>query len=136
MKRSILVVDDEMDMRQLHKRSLEPDLDCKTHTADSGEMALQILSKQSFDLVLANIRMQSMDGLELLELIKRANPDQTVVMFTGEELIYDPQTSGRLLLSFSNFQADELIVDLNNAEVPVAVMFGTTINSSVGVVAD
>ncbi len=83
MKPTILVVDDEKDMRQLLKRSLEPDLNCRVDTAASGEIGLQMLSKQPFDLVLADIRMQAMDGLELLELIKRANPDQTVVMITG-----------------------------------------------------
>jgi len=83
MARSILVVDDEIDMQQLLKRSLEPDLDCRVETASSGEMALQMLEKSRFDLVLADIKMPGMDGLELLELIKRETPDVTVVMMTA-----------------------------------------------------
>lgn len=83
MKRFILVVDDEKDMLQLLKRSLTADLDCIVETASSGENALQWVTKKSFDLVLADIRMPGMDGLELLELIKRQDPDQTVVMMTA-----------------------------------------------------
>ncbi|MBW2410221.1 MAG: sigma-54-dependent Fis family transcriptional regulator, partial [Deltaproteobacteria bacterium] len=83
MRKSILIVDDELDMLQLLKRSLEPDLKCRIRTAQSGKDALQIIAKQSFDLVLADIKMPEMDGLELLELIKRDYPDMTVVMMTA-----------------------------------------------------
>jgi len=83
MDRTILVVDDEIDMQKLLKRSLEPALECKVETASSGEMALQMLAKSRFDLVLADIKMPGMDGLELLELIKRDTPDVTVVMMTA-----------------------------------------------------
>jgi DNA-binding NtrC family response regulator len=83
MKRSILIVDDEQDMLDLLKRSLEPDLDCRVATATSGEDALKRLATGSFDLVLADIKMPGMDGLELLEIVKRNNPQQTVVMMTA-----------------------------------------------------
>jgi DNA-binding NtrC family response regulator len=83
MAGTILVVDDEIDMQKLLKRSLESALDCRVETASSGEMALQMLAKSRFDLVLADIKMPGMDGLELLELIKRATPEVTVVMMTA-----------------------------------------------------
>ena len=66
MNRQILIVDDEMDMLQLLKRSLEPDLNCKVETALSGGQALKLLERKIFDLVLADIKMPGMDGLELL----------------------------------------------------------------------
>ena len=83
MNKKILIVDDESDMLELLKRSLEPDLDCRIETASSGKDALEMISKQGFDLVLADIKMPEMDGLELLALIKRDYPDLTVVMMTG-----------------------------------------------------
>jgi DNA-binding NtrC family response regulator len=83
MKRTLLVVDDELDMLQLLKRSLEPDLNCRVETASSGEMALHALAEKTFDLVLADIKMPGMDGLQLLELIKKDIPDLTVVMITA-----------------------------------------------------
>ncbi len=83
MDRSILIVDDEPDMLQLLKRTLAPELGCTVETASSGEMAMQILSHKLFDLVLADIKMPGMNGLELLDLIKRTMPGLTVVMMTA-----------------------------------------------------
>jgi DNA-binding NtrC family response regulator len=83
MKPRILVIDDEVDMLRLLKRSLEPDLGCRVEIADSGESGLGHLSRQSFHLILMDIKMPGMDGLELLELIKKDHPDQTVVMMTA-----------------------------------------------------
>ena len=83
MAKSILIVDDEVDMLQLLKRSLEPELDCRITMAHSGQQALEQLTEQPYDLILADIKMPGMDGLTLLERIKRDHPDQTVVMMTA-----------------------------------------------------
>jgi DNA-binding NtrC family response regulator len=83
MKRTILIVDDEQDMLKLLQRSLEPDLDCQVTTANNAEAALEHLAQSPFDLVLADIKMPGMDGLELLDWIKRHNPEQTVVLMTA-----------------------------------------------------
>jgi DNA-binding NtrC family response regulator len=83
MNRNILVVDDEKDMLLLLKRSLEPDLNCHVTTAPSAEEALKIYNENYFDLVLMDIKMPGMNGLELLEIIKRDSPDQTVIMMTA-----------------------------------------------------
>ncbi len=80
---AILIVDDKQDMLHLLQRSLAPDLNCRIQTADSGKTALQMLAKQRFDLALVDIKMPEMDGLELLELIRRKWPDVTVVMMTA-----------------------------------------------------
>jgi len=82
-QRTLLVVDDEPDMLQLLRRSLAPDLHCRVESALSGAKALEVLATTPVDLILADIRMPGMDGLELLELIKRQDPDQTVVMMTA-----------------------------------------------------
>ena len=86
-KASILIVDDEPDMLLLLKRSLEIDLNCCIDTALSGNAALEILSQNHFDLVLTDIKMPEMDGLELLEHIMQDMPDLTVVMMTGHGTI-------------------------------------------------
>ncbi|HEC30933.1 MAG: sigma-54-dependent Fis family transcriptional regulator [Deltaproteobacteria bacterium] len=80
---TILVVDDEKDMLNLLKRTLEPDLNCEVITAETGHIALEILESTSVDLVLADIKMPGMNGLELLERIKDRNPWITVVMMTA-----------------------------------------------------
>ncbi len=118
MNRQILIVDDEMDMLQLLKRSLEPDLNCKVETALSGEQALKLLERKIFDLVLADIKMPGMDGLELLELIKRENPDLTVVMMTGHgdiDMAVKAMKSGAYDFITKPFDHDALLLRLEKA---------------------
>ena len=118
MAATILVVDDERDMQQLLKRSLEPALDCRVETASSGEMALQKLAKSRFELVLADIKMPGMDGLELLELIKRGNPDLTVIMMTAYGSIdtaVEAMKSGAYDFVMKPFDHDALVLRLEKA---------------------
>jgi DNA-binding NtrC family response regulator len=118
MKRKLLVVDDEQDMLQLLKRSLAPELDCRVETARSGESALRLLKDELFDLVLADIKMPGMDGLELLELIKRSHPDQAVVMMTAFGSIDVAVTavkSGAYDFITKPFDHDALVVRLEKA---------------------
>jgi DNA-binding NtrC family response regulator len=118
MKRSILIVDDEQDMLDLLKRSLEPDLDCQVVTATSGEDALKRLATDAFDLVLADIKMPGMDGLELLEIVKRDNPQQTVVMMTAFGQIdtaVNAMRSGAYDFITKPFEHDALVLRLEKA---------------------
>ena len=83
MSRTLLVVDDEKDMLLLLKRTLAADLDCRVNTAESAEAAVRLYHERHYDLVLADIQMPGIDGLALLELLKKDAPDQTVVMMTA-----------------------------------------------------
>ena len=80
---TILVVDDEKDMLNLLKRTLEPDLNCEVITAETGHIALEILESTSVDLVLADIKMPGMDGAELFHQIKTIKPRLPVTIITG-----------------------------------------------------
>ena len=118
MPRNILIVDDESDMLQLLKRSLEPDLDCRIETAESAQQALARLSRDQFDLVLADIKMPGVDGLELLDLIKKQYPDLTVVMMTGYgtvDMAVEAMRSGAHDFVTKPFDHDALIVRLEKA---------------------
>jgi DNA-binding NtrC family response regulator len=118
MKHSLLIVDDEPDMLDLLRRSLEPDLDCRVTTAGSGAEALKLLSEGFFDLVLADIKMPGMDGLDLLEIIKRKNPQQTVVMMTAFGQIdtaVDAMRSGAYDFITKPFEHDALVLRLEKA---------------------
>lgn len=83
MKSMILAVDDEKDMPRLLQRTLEPEIDCSVLMAFSGKMALAMLEQEQFDLVICDIKMPGMDGFELLERIRTAYPDLTIVMLTA-----------------------------------------------------
>jgi DNA-binding NtrC family response regulator len=118
MKRSILVVDDEADMTHLLKRSLEPDLGCRVITADSGAAALKVLSEQRIDLVLADIKMPGMNGMELLGKIKQAYSDITVLMMTAYgsiETAVEAMRQGAYDFITKPFDHDALLVRLEKA---------------------
>jgi DNA-binding NtrC family response regulator len=118
MPRSLLIVDDEIDMLELLKRSLKPDLDCRVATASTGQQALDRLTQQSFDLILADIKMPGMDGLELLERIKMNHPDQTVVMMTAfgsVDIAVKAVRNGAYDFITKPFDHDALVVRLEKA---------------------
>jgi CheY-like chemotaxis protein len=82
MAHAILVVDDEQHflellIRTLGKKGLE------VHTAPSGPEALHLLEKKSFALALLDIRMGPMDGIQLLDEIKKRQPAIKAVMMTA-----------------------------------------------------
>jgi DNA-binding NtrC family response regulator len=117
-KRSILIVDDERDLLQLLKRSLEPDLSCRIQTAPNGGAALKCLDANTFDLVLADIKMPGMNGLELLEHIKRDTPDLTVVMMTAHgdiEMAVQAIKSGAYDFITKPFDHEALLLRLEKA---------------------
>ena len=77
-----LVVDDEPRLRQVLSRLMESDgFDCEQ--AGSGVEALERLQKQPASLVLTDLRMPQMDGLELLRHVRALYPDTAVVMITA-----------------------------------------------------
>jgi two-component SAPR family response regulator/soluble cytochrome b562 len=53
------------------------------HTAGSGLQAVELASSESFDLIITDIRMEGMDGLEALEKVKEAQPDIASLVITG-----------------------------------------------------
>lgn len=81
-KTNILVVDDEEVVRLAHLRVLASN-DCAVETAVSGADALRTLEGRAFDVVLLDLRMPGMDGLEVLKTIKTRWPQCEVVVVTG-----------------------------------------------------
>jgi DNA-binding NtrC family response regulator len=81
-KSHVLVVDDE----ELYRRSLERILRRVGHTvseARDATEALTAVSEQSFDLVLVDLRMPGLNGIELVRQIRDVNPDLPCIMVTG-----------------------------------------------------
>src|SRR5581483_6901494 len=77
----ILVVDDELGPRESLRILLKPAYDIRT--ADSARVALQEIGEFRPDLVVLDIKMPEMDGLEVLRRIKRIDPAIEVVMITA-----------------------------------------------------
>ncbi|AMV71298.1 HAMP domain-containing sensor histidine kinase [Desulfuromonas carbonis] len=78
--RSILVVDDEIVIRDLCSKVLKG---YRILQAGNGEEALKMLERESVDIVLTDVMMPRMNGLDLLRQIKERLPNQLVVVMTG-----------------------------------------------------
>ena len=79
---TILLVDDEAGIRKVLSISLQ-DSGYDVHTAANGDDALRLFKKIVPPLVLTDIKMPDMDGIELLCKIKKESPETEVIMFTG-----------------------------------------------------
>jgi len=78
----VLVVDDEGANRYSVSKTLQR-VGYVVNEAGSGEEALEQINGQEFDVVLTDIRMQGIDGVELLRRIKEQSPDAIVILMTG-----------------------------------------------------
>ncbi len=78
----ILLVDDEEDIRDVLGIALA-DMGYEVLTAENGRAALEIFGQKRPPIVLTDIKMPAMDGIELLRRIKQADPETEVVMITG-----------------------------------------------------
>jgi len=107
----ILVVDDELIMRDSLKAWLE-DEGFTVDMAASGPEALELLSKQAYRLMLTDIVMPKMDGVELLQKAKEDFPDLCVVMMTAYatvETAVEAMKIGALDYLLKPFDPDTLI---------------------------
>jgi signal transduction histidine kinase/FixJ family two-component response regulator/molybdopterin converting factor small subunit len=82
MDKKLLLVDDEEGIRKVLSISLS-DNGYQVFTAENGEQALEIFQREAPPIVLTDIKMPGMDGIELLQKIKHQNPDTEVIMITG-----------------------------------------------------
>jgi DNA-binding NtrC family response regulator len=78
----ILIVDDELIMRESLAGWLQRD-GHTIQTAPSGEEALEKLKETHFDIMLVDIKMEGISGLEVLQQVKESDPDVAVVMITA-----------------------------------------------------
>lgn len=90
MKR-ILVVDDEKNIRTLFRDELEED-GYEVETAGSGQEALDKVHQRTPDLIVLDIRMEDMTGLEVLEEIRKTNETLPVIMCTAVRGLQDDFT--------------------------------------------
>lgn len=79
---TILIVDDEGRQREIY-RDILLDEGYAAETASSGEAALRLLGQKRFDLVITDLNLPGMTGIDLLTAIQQADPTVTVVLITG-----------------------------------------------------
>ncbi len=82
MPNKVLVVDDEVQVGALLTELLKKEryaVKCVT----SGEEAIEVISSEDFNIVLLDIKLSGISGIETLEKIRAAKPGQIVIMITG-----------------------------------------------------
>jgi len=115
---SILIVDDEESILRSLSCSLDTlDNTYRVETASSAEEALEIMADCPFDLVITDLRLPEMDGLELTENLYKNNPDTSSILMTayGNEKISKTAKKQGCLYLEKPFNIDQLIEQINMA---------------------
>lgn len=113
----ILVVDDEESMRDVLSIMLER-TGYSVISVASGEEALERLNKEIFDLVITDLRMQGVDGIEVLKAAKAASPETVVLVitaFASAESAVEAMKQGAYDYLTKPFQIDEVQLIIRNA---------------------
>ena len=114
--KTILVVDDEQNIRFLYKEELE-DEGYQVSVAATGEEALKILDTKTPDLIVLDIKMPGMDGIELMRKIKEDKGDIPIVLCSAY---------GRYKQDFRVWASDAYVVksaDLTELKLTVKEIF-------------
>jgi DNA-binding NtrC family response regulator len=116
MKHRIMIVDDEPNVRSSIKLFLEDRY--YIIEAENGEEALNLLKKFNIDLILLDIRMEDMDGIDVLQRIKKEEPDLNVIMVTVEQdvkKVVDAMKLGAYDYITKPFNESELLISMERA---------------------
>jgi len=113
----ILVVDDEQSLREVLSIMLKRTGYAVTSVAD-GEEAIELLNKDIFDLVITDLRMPKIDGMEVLKAAKSASPETVVLIITGfasADSGVEAMKQGAYDYLTKPFQVDEVQMIIRNA---------------------
>ncbi|MEW9671601.1 response regulator [Ammoniphilus sp. 3BR4] len=126
----ILLVDDHLAVGQGTKMILEKEPDIKVTVLSSGEKALELLTTKVFDVMLFDLNMPVINGLELTRKVMAINSDTTVLIYTGYDIhphfnyLMDAGVSGFISKSASK---EELVTSIRcalngQALIPIALL--------------
>jgi DNA-binding NtrC family response regulator len=83
MAEKILIVDDEPDMLRLLSMILRDKTSYEITTTNNPVEAIELAKKGGFDLVLSDLKMPGMDGIEIIEAVKKVDEDIPVIIITA-----------------------------------------------------
>jgi two-component system, response regulator, stage 0 sporulation protein F len=110
MSEKVLIVDDQFGIRVLLKEVFEKD-GYETYDASNGKLALELIEEKKPDLILLDMKIPGMDGLEILREIRNRDLNVNVIMMTayGElEMINEAKKLGAIAHFAKPFDIDEV----------------------------
>ncbi len=133
--RSILIVDDEKNILLTLSQSLEV-LQLETDTAANGEEALAKLKEKNFSLILLDLRMPGIDGMEVLRQVRQIRPDILIIMISAYgtvELAVEAMKLGAVDFIQKPFSPEEVralvsqVLDRGKLDEQKTVDYGTAV---------
>ncbi len=121
----ILVIDDEESIRNTLQEILEYEK-YSVDLSEDGTQGLELVKKNNYDVILCDIKMPQMDGIEVLERVTRLQPDTPMIMISGHgnidtavesikkgayDFIEKPLDLNRLLITIKNAQDKSTLVE-------------------------
>lgn len=120
----ILIVDDELLMRNFMVEALKRK-GIEAESAEDGEKALKLLQEQSFDLVVTDLKMPGMTGIDLLKKIKELSPRTLVIIVTAFgtiESAVEAMKAGAFHYLIKPFSPESLMANIEKANQYVALV--------------
>jgi two-component system response regulator PilR (NtrC family) len=117
MKPRILVVDDEESIREFLEIMLKKE-GYEVTCAEDGAKARDVLAKKSFDMVISDLQMPNMTGIELLKFVKESYPELVFMMITAfgtTESAVEAMKMGAYDYLTKPFKIDEVRMNIQNA---------------------
>ncbi len=117
MKSRILVVDDEESIREFLEIMLKKE-GFEVSLAEDGARAKEMIQKKSYDMVISDLQMPNMNGIELLKFVKDSAPDTVFMMITAfgtTETAVEAMKMGAYDYITKPFKIDEVRLNINNA---------------------
>ena len=109
-KPKILIVDDENEVRESLRKFLTRNIECDLTEACNGRDALEVISKEVYDLILLDVKMPGISGIDVLKKMSNSHTDTDVLIITA----YDSQQVAREALKHG---AADYIVKPSTIEV-------------------
>ncbi|MCI0489108.1 MAG: sigma-54 dependent transcriptional regulator [Blastocatellia bacterium] len=110
----VLVVDDERSMRELLELVLKRE-GYGVHTAENGTRALELVRQNLYDLIISDVKMPDINGIDLLERVREISPETMVIMITAFATVDTARRAFKLgaedfVIKDSGFDVEELKV--------------------------
>jgi DNA-binding NtrC family response regulator len=116
MPQRILVVDDELDMLMLLRMMIEDSTDYEVETTNNASEALKIVTEKDINLVISDLKMPGLDGMELFDELKEIRSDIPVIIITAYgslEIADEAMKKGVADFITKPFRKDNILFTIN-----------------------